>query len=330
MQPVLLNQFAFWREQLTSALLRRWNLHRQLAHLGSRSAEVRESALAWFIAQGEPMLPILRPALRGPMARACGSAVAMRRMGHPEGIYIVLSRCYEEEWLACAMPGEKSEANRALLWLGMENVAAALETALEAATGTRQIRVCLFWLCLALSSERVLPLYTQEPDGAIWRKGLHFGQNRLMLRDEADQMLVWNLTRSIREEAALHLIRHYPKQCYAWLLDALASEDLSVARTAIWSLERLGDRRALVPLQTIAFTPGHPLAAHARQAVERLAGAKADSLTLLRTSIPEVDDSDLLHPVMKQTEAGPPDELLRPARCAGQQQRRLGDSENKE
>ena len=118
------------------------------------------------------------------------------------------------------------------------------------------------------------------------------------------------MTGWIRAEAIRRLLREQNKEsCLSLLTEALRSQDRHVVRSAIDGLQCLGDSRAIPALETIAFAPHHPLALHARRAIERIAGDQAEVLTLVRASREETAAEELLRPVRPHDDA--PHSLLR-------------------
>ncbi len=282
---------------------RNWcRVRRQLNWLGSDVPALREAAEIYFRERGEIAVPWLRRALRGPIGQACGAAVLLARFGDAEGIGFVLSRSCEEEWILRCVRDGHPEGLRALRRLERAAVGGALHAALDSAAGERDPQVCLQHLVVALGALRVLVIFEETSPRDWYARALRFGPKSLRgLHGNSSGALARNLTAHVRAAALRGLLTEHLHHCLEGLIELLTEEDPAVGQTAILGLLRLGDRRALPSLQAIAFGKGHPLANQARTAVEVLAGAKSDSLVLLRAAAPE--DT-------------PAEELLRPAALA--------------
>jgi HEAT repeat protein len=274
-----------------------WQTRRLLAQLGSDSEQERGTAAAWFVAQGEKAVPMLRRALHGPVGQACGAAAALAELDDSEGIRVVLARCYDEEWLLRSVRDGYLEGLYALRTLGRGPIGEALHDALTDAARERSFHACLAQLVVGLSGLRVLAVFEGPTPYAWWERGLRYGHKSLRgLPADAANFIAFNLTDCVRVVAVRGLLADYPERAFRTLTELLDCEDTSVGQSAIAGLIRLRDRRALPALQAIAFASGHPLASAARRAVEAIAGRQADSLVLLRASQSETPSPELLRP----------------------------------
>ncbi len=280
----LRREFQDWRQTRT------WL--RQLSE-----ADARQAALDDLARRGPKAWRGLYRALNGAVGPACLSADALWRLGQTEGVRILLRRAYEEEWLLGAGPDRRLDALRALRRLESEAVRQTFRRALDAAGFERDPRACLEHLTLALSAIRVLRIFDAPTPLTDWLRALHFGTASLRgLTYPSSRLPASTLASALRALALRGLLTEYPRQSFDALRDALHSADMSVCRTALLGLQRLGDPRALPLLQPIAVTRGHPLVTQARYAIERLAGPEADVLALLRAGRPESEPDSLLRP----------------------------------
>lgn len=118
----------------------------------------------------------------------------------------------------------------------------------------------------------------------------------------------------IRVAAAEALFDIYDTASFALFLEALYHPLMEVRSTAIMSLGRLGEVRALPHLQSIIAIPGHPLVATAQEAIATIKRTNPHVMTLLRaSSANSVHDDKLLRPVMGNTPETHPEQLLRPS-----------------
>lgn len=276
----------------------RWRLRLRLRSLASPTPAVREAAIASFIAEGEQAFVPLFEALYSDMPSACGAALALGRMGNPHGLYTVLYRCYAEALVYRSLLEGYIEVLHAVRLFEPEMVGGALITNLEMASAAATPSPCLRALCSSLGALRVLDLLDGTPPRAWWEGALLFGRARLRgLEGVSARNAAYTLTDNVRLVGIRGLLYHYPAESFDLLREVLFDEDTSVGQTAIQGLLWLRDKRALVPLQQLAFSPGHLLAGTARRAIQTLAGEEAEALTLLRAA----------------NSGSAPDQLLRPA-----------------
>ncbi|HZP84546.1 MAG TPA: hypothetical protein VFB21_23125 [Chthonomonadaceae bacterium] len=285
--------------RLSEAARNWWQTRQLYAWLSSESEAEREAALAYCVAQGPAALPRLQRALHGPITLACGATLALARLGDREALRRTLARCYEEEWLLRCVRDGHIEGLHALRWLGRGRVGEALREALDAAASERDPQLCLNHLASALGALRALVIFDGVSPQAWWERAMHYGPHCLhWLHRGIAGAMARSLTAHVRSVGVRGLLLEYPAESFRALACAAQSDDLAVVHTAILGLHRLGDKRALPVLQSIAFTPRHPLAHIARVAIEELAGAKSDPLALLRAAQPEVEPEELLRPAL--------------------------------
>jgi hypothetical protein len=276
-----------------------WDLNRRLAQLGSASEEEWKRAAAYFAARPEYMPALWRCVEHGAVGQACGAAVALTRQGK-HGVQVALMRCYDEEWLIRSLRDGHIEGLRALRRLGRETIGEVLQAALRAAGRETDPVACVRHLTLVLSALRLLIIFDGESPLEWWEWSLKCGRSSLHgLRAVPTAVPAFTLTERIRRVALRGLITEHPSAAYDVFMAALrgSAHDHSVARAALWGLQRLRDRRALPELEALAFTPGHPLATEARRTIECIAGTQADSLILLRSAEPDYATEELLRPV---------------------------------
>lgn len=289
---------------------RQWR--QQIARLGSAEEAEYRQAVEWLLAQGEDALPYLHRALRGSPAVAFGAAGLLNYCGYPQGIRHVLLRAYQDEWFTRYPARDIEEYGTQVgLRIGKAPILQAVRAALEQATQLCDEQACLQILIVALSGLRALDIMAPhsaalaqreaEPTAAdtlaIYVRALHLGPAVLPQTPKSDFSipLLANMTDWIRTEAILRLRREQDGEtCLAILSEALHSLDRQVVRSAIDGLQVLGNRRAVSALEVIAFTSRHPLAPRARHAIERIAGAQAEVLTLVRASREETAAEELL------------------------------------
>jgi hypothetical protein len=229
------------------------------------------------------------------MQQACGAATVLARMGDSGGISTVLARCYEEEWILRCVRDGYSEGLHALRRLEREDVGQALLTALTKAAAEYDASACLHHLVIALGALRVLVIFEGASPLCWYEHALCFGPQSLHgLREQGSGVWARSLTYHVRAMALRGLLAEQGAASLELLLSALACEDMAVVRTAILGLQRLGDRRSLPALQAIAFGKNHPLASRARAAVQIIAGAQSEALTLLRASETDAPPEELL------------------------------------
>lgn len=285
--------------RLSEAARNWWQTRQLYAWLSSEVEAEREAALAYCVAQGVAVLPCLKRALHGPMTLACGATLALAQLGDRDAVRRTLARCYEEEWLLRCVREGHIEGLHALRWLGRGRVGEALRESLDAASRERDPQACLNHLACALGALRALVIFEGVSPQAWWEQAIHYGPRHLQeLGNCVIGMMARSLTGPLRSVGVRGLLLEYPAESFRALACAVQSGDLAVVHTAILGLHRLGDKRALPLLQSIAFTPRHPLAHIARVAIEELAGAEADPLVLLRTAEPEVEPEELLRPAL--------------------------------
>ena len=284
------------------ARLHAWHQwQRQAARLGSAAEPDYERSQSWFVAQGGVALPRLRQMLRGSPSAACGAAAVLYRLGDAQGMRLVLTRCYEEEWLTLYGHSGLRDNVTALRRLGRGAILAVAQTALADAERTREEADCMTHLVVVLSSLRVLAVFLPAPDyetvsGELWEQCLRFGAGRLQTLKPigVPHPLINNMAGWIRAEAIRRLLDERPLDSLPILQNALRNPDRHVALSAIEGLQRLGDARIVPELEAIAFTAGHPLARRARRAIEHLAGTQTPSLVLMRPSRSDPAPTELL------------------------------------
>jgi HEAT repeat protein len=121
----------------------------------------------------------------------------------------------------------------------------------------------------------------------------------------------------VRVAAAETLYLVYGARSFALFLEALYANAVEVRRTALFSLSRLGDVRALPHLQNFAKDPLNPLCEAAQEAIAGIKRTNPHLMTLLRPSSPlHVPNDSLLRPAVGTNVATDPNELLRPVQGA--------------
>lgn len=117
----------------------------------------------------------------------------------------------------------------------------------------------------------------------------------------------------VRIAAAEALFQIYGTSAFVLFLERLHAPALEARGTAIASLGRLGEGRALSHLQPIASDAAHPLSGAAQEAIATIKKINPHYMTLLRPSSANAALSDhLLRPAMDAPEQRP-EQLLRPA-----------------
>ena len=117
----------------------------------------------------------------------------------------------------------------------------------------------------------------------------------------------------VRIASAEALFQIYGESAFVLFLDALYAPSIEVRGTAITSLGRLGEGRALSHLQLLANDTTHPLASAAQEAIATIKRINPHYMTLLRPSSANAAQSDhLLRPVMGGAPELHPEQLLRP------------------
>jgi hypothetical protein len=252
-----------------------------------------------ILRHGDAGIVELRSALQSAPVTACVAATALLELGETSAVRMVLLRCYDEEWLVAERGVSEPAGITAIMELPLEAVACAAEGALELAVLCHDPLKCRRELAVALSGLRVLASRS-EPGfcQALWIHALNYGRTSLHgLASTSAHFFEWNYTDWIRDLAVEVVLTWNREMTFAALLEALAAPDHFVGHTAITGLRRLGDLRCIPYLERIVVSGGHPLALHARHAIERLAGAEAATLTLLRAAQEDEAPNELLRPM---------------------------------
>lgn len=117
----------------------------------------------------------------------------------------------------------------------------------------------------------------------------------------------------VRIASSEALYQIYGDNAFVLFLDALYAPAIEVRGTAIASLGRLGEGRALSHLQLLVNDTAHPLAGAAQEAITTIKKINPHYMMLLRPSSANAAQSDhLLRPVMGGTPELHPEQLLRP------------------
>lgn len=291
------------------------DIRAQILRLSYAQDAEREEIIQQLTSRGDSVVVPLTRALRGSPAVACGAAMVLGRMGTKSGVYRVLLRCYEEEWLSHSIEEAHLSELRAVRLLERELLERVVEEALQNAQSDKNLPECLEKLSVSLCALRILLLQEGKSTLPFWRLSLEFGHYRLLgLIQHPLKGLAHKTTDAIRAAGLRGLRLQQADDANATLMEILTHHDLSVVRTAIQGIQRTRCHEALPILQSIAFGLHHPLSRDARRAIERILGESAEPLLLLRGSVPldsTIDSEDLLRPLLANTKTDA-SELLRP------------------
>jgi len=291
-----------------------WRKRLLLAALGHSDPQRREEALSQLSYYETATLPLQQCVAQGSPRVACGAAIALARRGDTSGILTALSRSYNEEWALLYWEEGSAHTVPCLTWFERAWIGEACSTALRRATLARQVSSCLESLCIALSALRALRPFPGESPLEWWQEALFFGNEALTrISGDSSVVLVHNMARHIRQAGIAGLFREHSGAVCDALARALRHEDTSIGLSAIAGVQGHDCREALPLLTAVALQPGHPLASAARNAIRSIAGAQADPLSLLRPSLPEIHESEMLRPAHSTTPSSEAsDALLRP------------------
>ena len=118
----------------------------------------------------------------------------------------------------------------------------------------------------------------------------------------------------VRLAAGQALLAMYGPESFPLFVEALDAPQISVRVTGIALLGELGDVRALPLLQALAANNDLLVSPPANAAIARIRQQNPETMTLLRASSPgDARPETLLRPALGNTNATPPDILLRPA-----------------
>ncbi len=310
-----------WETQLRKVLL---------AQLSSPDEQVRNSVANalrnWGDTYGVQFLEIL--AKHRPQGNILSKFQTLLRGGSDAGKMATQAMQQASQWLSRvskeAFDKQKQEVERAVLLQDTRTyplLEELLANALDSLQRSHNPAETEQYVAVSVASLRLLA--SLPPDGAkqtqnlliraltTVKHGTLYEGNVVTPFQNAEVRDIGNLVRVAAAEALFEI---YDNASFAIFLEILYHPLMEVKGTAIVSLGRLGEVRALPHLQSITGIPGHPLVATAQEAIAAIKRINPHVMTLLRaSSANQVHDDKLLRPVMGNTPEAHPEQLLRPS-----------------